>query len=102
MPEAIAIDGHRQLFLDDCRIEDCPGIDRRGRPVRKHPDNPVIVPRQAWEPRGYVGCGAFFLDPEDGLYKGWCSCHGAPRCEDRASPTLAGGLSGQLFAFWVD
>lgn len=89
----VRIHGHRQLFLDDYLIEACEGMRRRVCPVRKHEGNPVIRPEEDWEPSGYVGRGAFLFDEEEGIHKAWCSCHGAPRCEEPDSTTLTGALS---------
>ena len=52
--EPIQIGKERQLFLDDHLIEHTEHLVRRVQPAKKHEANPLIVPKEEWEPEGYV------------------------------------------------
>jgi hypothetical protein len=48
-PEPIVLDGRRQLFLDDYLIASMKGARRVVETAQKHPANPVLWPKEAWE-----------------------------------------------------
>lgn len=70
--DPIRIGHERQLFLTGYLIEERDGLTRRVSPVVKHPENPIIRPRDEWEPAGY-NARTVIHDPEEGIYKAWHS-----------------------------
>lgn len=48
----ILVDSTKQLFVDDVLIESMDGLARTFHSVKKHPDNPLLVPETAWETGG--------------------------------------------------
>jgi len=68
--DPIRVGHNRQLFLTGHLIEERDGLTRRVCPVVKHPDNPIIRPREQWEPAGYLARSVIY-DPDEGIYKAW-------------------------------
>ncbi len=73
--EPIQIGKERQLFLDDHLIEHTEHLVRRVQPAKKHEANPLIVPKEAWEPEGYVVPSVLY-DEEEKLFKLWADGYG--------------------------
>lgn len=67
----ISVGKRKQLFLDDQVIESQQGLTRQMHPVRKHGDNPLIVPDQPWEGRSVLLYGGVIRDPETKLFRMW-------------------------------
>lgn len=68
--EPVRIGHAHQLFLDDVLIEHTEHLTRRVQPARKHPANPLLVPRASWEPEGYF-LPSVLYDAEERLFKAW-------------------------------
>jgi len=73
--EPIRIGKERQLFLDDQLIEHTEHLVRRVQPAKKHEANPLIVPKEEWEPEGYVVPSVLY-DDEEKLFKLWADGYG--------------------------
>lgn len=73
--EPVRIGKERQLFLDDHLIERTEHLVRRVQPARKHEAIPLIVPREDWEPEGYVVPSVLY-DEEEKLFKRWADGYG--------------------------
>src|SRR3989304_5178829 len=68
--DAVFING-KQLFIDDFIIEELNGTSRVLNQPRKHPKNPLIVPDQVWEKKGYYANGSVMYDADEKLFKIW-------------------------------
>ena len=99
----IALESHRQLFVDDFLISESEGVERRLNQPRKYEGNPVLsrVPEgeEAWEAGMPIAFSSVLHDPADGLFKLWYSLHagsGGTKRRSSASPraaTASGGTS---------
>ena len=49
-PSPVALDGQRQLFLDDHLVAHRSGLRRRVCPAERHRSNPLIWKTEPWEP----------------------------------------------------
>lgn len=65
----ITLGGQRQLFIDDYLIASMDKVTRKVHTARKHPANPLIWPREAWEGRTSVVYGSVLRD--EGRYRMW-------------------------------
>ncbi len=73
--EPVHIGKNHQLFLDDYLIEHTEHLTRRVQQARKHESNPLLVPREKWEPEGYVVPSVLF-DDEEKIFKMWLDGYG--------------------------
>ena len=75
----IALESHRQLFVDDFLISESEGVERRLNQPRKYEGNPVLsrVPEgeEVWEAGMPISFSSVLHDPADGLFKLWYSLH---------------------------
>ena len=92
MASPIPIGSRRQLFLDGHLIEWRDRMTRRVCPATKSSENPVIRPREDWEPAGYVAYGSVLYDAEERLYKAWVNSVGEPRGHAHGDCSAKGGL----------
>ena len=82
----IPLTAARQLLVDDWVIDTARRVRRTLHPIRKHPDNPLVVPEHPWEGSAVLGGGGIFRDERTGtfrmFYKAYCPVHGpAPKYE---------------------
>ena len=69
--DAIDIENHRQLFIDDYLIAESDNVTRCLHPVTKHSSNPIVRPDRSWERGLAVPQGTVIYDGEDKIYKMW-------------------------------
>lgn len=79
----VTVGEEKQLFVDDVMIESLVGVTRTRHSIRKHPDNPIMVPEAPWETQ--AGCILpmnVFRDKQTGKlrlwYSSWGSGYGKP------------------------
>ena len=75
MQDAVRLGKNRELFLDDYCIEWLDGLERKIRPVSKHPLNPLIHPETDSDPAGFV-FGSVIFDEDERVYKAWLMGYG--------------------------
>ena len=61
----------KQLFVDDAVIESTQDVERTLHAVRKHPQNPLIVPDKPWEGRSVLLYGGVIRDPGSKMLRMW-------------------------------
>ena len=66
----LAIDGARQLFVDDYLIAERQGLRRQLHQPDKHPANPVLVPEHPWEEPALV-LAYCLRDKQTGRFRVW-------------------------------
>jgi len=72
--EPVAIDGRKQLFIDDWIIEERYNVAKVVNQATKHEENPIIVADEPWELGdlgGYIESCFVHYDDEEQLYKLW-------------------------------
>jgi len=67
--DAVVVDGHRQLFLDDYLVASSDNVARRVHQARKHPGNPVLRGGKTWEREMAILYGSVLR--EGGKYRAW-------------------------------
>jgi hypothetical protein len=67
----IPVGSARQLFVDDAIIESMKGLKRTLHPIKKHPSNPLIVPKNPWEGKSVLLYGAVIRDLESQKLRMW-------------------------------
>lgn len=71
----------KQLFLDDCFIDEMSGLVRNFCEPVKCPDNPVIRVDRPWErDAAFVDTGLVIYDQDEDLFRVWYQggeCYGA-------------------------
>jgi hypothetical protein len=67
----IPVGTEKQLFVDDAVIASSDHIERVLHPVRKHPDNPLVVADKPWEGLSVLIYGAVIREPDSGNLRMW-------------------------------
>ncbi len=69
--DPIAVGTQKQLFADDVLIESAEGLVRTLHPIKKHPDNPLVVPDKPWEGLSVLLYGSVLRDADTGKFRMW-------------------------------
>jgi len=83
---------HRELFLDDVRIERTENVRRKLHAGKRHSSNPLIVPDMPWEGGQCFTYGGAVYVPEEKLYKIWYRCGQKPELYDYAIAVSKDGI----------
>ena len=70
-PDSIPVGRAKQLFIDDWVVESTNGLTRTLHPVKKHPQNPLVVADRPWEGRQVLLYGAVHHKPDTGNFRMW-------------------------------
>lgn len=70
-PDSIPVGRAKQLFIDDWSVESMAGLTRTLHPVRKHPQNPLVVADRPWEGPQVLLYGAVHREPDTGKFRMW-------------------------------
>ncbi len=70
-PDAIAVDRHAQLLLDDRLIDQSSHLKRTVHQPEVYPDNPLIKCEKPWEGSCVTLWGTVLFDEQDQLFKMW-------------------------------
>ncbi|MBN2566442.1 MAG: hypothetical protein JXB46_12105, partial [Candidatus Eisenbacteria bacterium] len=68
---SIGVGSEKQLFVDEAIIASSKNLERMLHPVRKHPENPVVVPDKPWEGLCVLLYGAVIRDPSSSNLRMW-------------------------------
>jgi len=70
-PDPVPVGRAKQLFIDDWVVESMSELTRTLHPIKKHPQNPLVVADRPWEGPQVLLYGAVHREPDTGKFRMW-------------------------------